>query len=513
MKQKGGLFQKNNKINSWKAVNNMINNPNATLTIITYLTSGGFIFKIDIPKDTPNVEFYNLNPETKQFDIPVYTLVFKIIILTTDPKINSLPYAFEINVIDQEKKQTVIRKNKNCELLENVKKEVIYQQNCYLQTLSPNGLPITLSIVDFSYFSTTNSNAILNNFLRINNNNPNDDNAENPYYDSQYYKVKTCLNYIKNIINKYEKNSSIAIISMEMANENMVNIKNVPNVETYNSAYICATAQIIILLLKCKLINYDCHSGNILANIGESRYEGNNSILIDFGEIATFNNNNLVLKNQEYEVYITELYNEMAKDDTLKEKVLSYNCEDFVNKDIETINKIKDVIKFISCMDFAIKQRVFLTLPIAQGSNRELQQEENADLDIIYNVPSNNHILNFIYTNRSENWYTEGPPNFYDNDKDTNGMIERIIDMIFNITQLQITRQPTGEDSEVGPHIVDKYIKENYFFKVKDDFISRWHPIVSLAAKRKLPKCIVQFCGGKQTKKKKRTRKLKYIKN
>ena len=59
---KGGLRQKNPEISSFQAVMNMLNTTGAQITLVSYTSLTGFIFKLEILKDDhEKVEFYGLN--------------------------------------------------------------------------------------------------------------------------------------------------------------------------------------------------------------------------------------------------------------------------------------------------------------------------------------------------------------------------------------------------------------------------------------------------------------------
>lgn len=139
---KGGLKQANTEISSWQAVWSMINIPGAQIEIISYTSLSGIIFRLDIPQDThlDLIQFYGLNNSKDGFDKPVYSLVFKFLL------ISSSLYMSELNI--GETKIT-----KKTESLYDCIKEAYTQQKIYAHTIFPAGYPITVSVVDFSFLT------------------------------------------------------------------------------------------------------------------------------------------------------------------------------------------------------------------------------------------------------------------------------------------------------------------------------------------------------------------------
>ena len=81
---KGGLRQKNPEISSFQAVMNMLNTSGAQITIVSYTSLTGFIFKLEILKDNPqNIEFYGLNEKTHALTVPIHCLIIKFALLSS----------------------------------------------------------------------------------------------------------------------------------------------------------------------------------------------------------------------------------------------------------------------------------------------------------------------------------------------------------------------------------------------------------------------------------------------
>ena len=81
-KVKGGLKQKNPELTSWQAVYKMISSPASTLTKIAYSSLKGYIFKLDVPASPENSEFFGLNASGTDFNVPIYSLIFKFAIIS-----------------------------------------------------------------------------------------------------------------------------------------------------------------------------------------------------------------------------------------------------------------------------------------------------------------------------------------------------------------------------------------------------------------------------------------------
>ena len=58
----------------------------AKLSVISYSSIAGFIFRLDVPKIPANSEFNTLNESGTAFNKPIYSLVFKIAILSNNDK-------------------------------------------------------------------------------------------------------------------------------------------------------------------------------------------------------------------------------------------------------------------------------------------------------------------------------------------------------------------------------------------------------------------------------------------
>jgi len=364
---KGGLKQINKELSSWQAVWYMINVPGSTIEIVSYTSLKGFIFRLDVPKDEDvrnivNTQFEGLNEDRTSINKPVYSLVFKISII--DMIENQLPY---INI---DRKSI----DKYTEIISNFIKEAYVQQDIYSKTLSPGGYPITISVVDFSYFNDVTSVGLLNTFL-------------SKLSPNNLELTRYILRYLINVINSKRPRYKLGIITMELIQtKNFETLHDISkrnlsgqldrNIFTTDIEY--AIAQNIILWVKLHIINYDSHSRNVLVSnspiLPQSKLDGttdirktivndlDRSILIDFGRIIKVRD--LTSFGREF----ISLYNKYQRKDR-------FDGFDYYNRDLtnllriditqlypdgssdnpvpdEKINILEDVVKFIGFADF-----------------------------------------------------------------------------------------------------------------------------------------------------------------
>jgi hypothetical protein len=329
----GGVSQRNSEISSWEAVYNMIRLPGATLSKISYSSLTGFIFRLDIPKDKKNVEFYGLNDDKTALTKPIYSIVFKLAIISDYDDHDKLNPLFITAENQSFKKET--------ENLESFRKEANTQQQIYIDTLSPNGNPITLSIIDFSYFDKRSTAVLLTEL--------------NTKHKSRT--VSEMLRYIGlNIQNEQNeqneqhrlKNRRLGMITMELAEPTYRELADLPiGEDTYNNGCKYAIAQTLILFLKSKKLNFDSHAGNVLASTDPNTP---GTVLIDFGRVLDFKNDIF----EQIKIYYNQLtgHNYDVDFDKYKSQDVTYLYES-QNNPIETVvTKMANIIQFLSYMDY-----------------------------------------------------------------------------------------------------------------------------------------------------------------
>jgi hypothetical protein len=238
----GGVKQKNLSLTSWQAVYKMICTPGATLTAISYRSVEGFIFKLDIPHNEEYAEFYGLNDNGTAFNNPIYSLIFKIAItsdITRDKLDNPLI------ITDRSGRSEQIRKDMPS--LRDFIYEAHAQQYIYNTTLYPVGRPITIGVVDFSYFDRISSKKLISKLKSL------------PRLNSN---VEPMLNYLYTHVSG---DRMLGLITMDLVNSDFIKLYEVEDedeidmkngdINIINSDYDYAIAQILILFTKVKIIN------------------------------------------------------------------------------------------------------------------------------------------------------------------------------------------------------------------------------------------------------------------
>ena len=341
---KGGLMQKNPNITSWQAVFKMICVPGATLSVISFKSLKGIIFRLDVPHDPNNSEFIGLNTNRNDLNAPIYTLVFKFAIISNSPA--PLP-------------ELVIGGNriyKESDTIDIFMNEARVQQYIYIKTLAPQGRPITISVVDFSYFNPSSSTDLLHQLDGI----------------QSDQMVKIMLNYLLEF--GTTNGRYLGLITMELANSNFVELDSIPRLingrgDIYVSDCNYALAQTLVLFTQLKLMNYDSRLGNILANPEEPTSEGEEerTVLIDFGSTLNFNLNNpfpnLVrpgfFGQRDWKTEIIAMYNQISGSEYYKdlEAIKYIDYTELYRRDADPI--IIQILKFLAYIDYAVNRVYF----------------------------------------------------------------------------------------------------------------------------------------------------------
>jgi hypothetical protein len=286
----------------------MINVKGATLKDISYSSLSGFIFKMDIPENTSEHEFITFNEITKQYDKPVYSLIFKLAIIGSDnqPRLHNIYYNTNNKGI-----------NKQSEYLKDYENEYNVQNKIYFSTLNPNGSNICPSAIGLEHL---NGISVLNFLSKL-------------YKISTTLECKRMLLFFKNV--KFIPNNeiSLGVIAMEFVDDEKYKLLKVLRDEAkkkdtdasiYENNCLYALAELIVLFIELKIINYDCHAGNIFGNTS-----GYRPLLIDFGRIANLNDdiNNSIEQYNNFFGTVNDSVN----------SVNSMNNEDNDEEDSETI--------------------------------------------------------------------------------------------------------------------------------------------------------------------------------
>ena len=415
--QNGGLrlVQSGNINTSFDAVYQMITNPLSTLTKISYSSLKGFIFKLDVPHDVQHTYFYGLNDTGTNYNVPVYTLILKFAIITD--RTESLPnfiYMYDSH-------------NKSTEKLIEYSIESKTQQDIYVATVSPSGNPICPAVADFSYFNSTSGEILLAKLIKNTNNS----------------KTNAMIEYLlRNIVGT---NRKLGMITMEIADDSieLENLKTI-NRASYDANIEYAIAQIFILFTKLKVINYDSHSKNVLAN-----QSTNKSLLIDFGRTIDLSKPVPHFANiiQEYNVVTGGNYDNDMRDANIDFTDL---YESRNNSSDQIIVRMQNIIKFIAYIDYVIKKSWF-----------KIRSTE-------YH-PQMNDLIKYLYGNTiGDDWQTYNPIHVFNSptQQDVKEKYRRIITLIYNLTNTPITHV-----NYLSKKTIDKKYQNNELFSLNPDIL------------------------------------------
>lgn len=415
--QNGGLrlVQFGNINTSFDAVYQMITNPLSTLTKISYSSLKGFIFKLDVPHDVQHTYFYGLNDTGTNYNVPVYTLILKFAIITD--RTESLPnfiYMYDSH-------------NKSTEKLIEYSIESKTQQDIYVATVSPSGNPICPAVADFSYFNSTSGEILLAKLIKNTNNS----------------KTNAMIEYLlRNIVGT---NRKLGMITMEIADDSieLENLKTI-NRASYDANIEYAIAQIFILFTKLKVINYDSHSKNVLAN-----QSTNKSLLIDFGRTIDLSKPVPHFANiiQEYNVVTGGNYDNDLRDANIDFTDL---YESRNNSSDQIIVRMQNIIKFIAYVDYVIKKSWF-----------KIRSTE-------YH-PQMNDLIKYLYGNTiGDDWQTYNPIHVFNSptQQDVKEKYRRIITLIYNLTNTPITHV-----NYLSKKTIDKKYQNNELFSLNPDIL------------------------------------------
>jgi hypothetical protein len=437
LKMKGGITKINNDLSSWQAVYNMITSKNSELTSISYDSLVGFIFKLDVQEQYS--EFRGLNNDRTLFNKPVKSLIFKIVIIDENNKRIAIPNY-------QDTRNKIHRKgleNKNDFI-----QEAFIQQEIYLKTINPNGNYICPSVVDLSLFKNDDAKQLINDLLKTRNG------------DNECTRM---LNYLKDIL-KYP-NFELGMITMELVDNNYTSLYKIENDMIYNTNCEYALAELIILFLKLKSVNYDCHSGNVLANrSGDSK-----SLLIDFGRVIDLNKNVSQNIKTQYKIFARTNFDKDFNDikninvtdfyHITRENYNKKNENEKKNKEIN-IAKIIWIIRFIAFVDFS---KNFV--------------EYNSE-DRPFTQPQMNDLIRFLYGD-GLNYENTKTFDWYNLESDTIRSIISICNKIEELTQGIVGQRNIFSPDAMKEKISNKKFFDNTKIDVNSLYREKETPVVS----------------------------------
>lgn len=419
-KVKGGLKQRNPNLTSWQAVYKMIENPESTLTKIAYSSLKGFIFKLDVTPTPENSEFFGLNTSGTDFNVPIYSLIFKFAIISKigDEELPEFSFPREL---DSNGKQ--IYYSKDTENLNDFKIESKIQQSIYLKTINPSGKPICLAVADFSYFNRASAGTLLNQ-LRTKQGNSKE--------------VLCMLDYLLKNVTGYNQ---LGMITMELANSDFKELNDLrSNAAVFKSDCNTAIAQILILFLKLKILNYDSHAGNVLG-----KEDGTKTFLIDFGRTLDFKKEDPFPSDKDA---IVEKYDAIPESNYVMDsaEVLSFKVTDLylsrgTTEDV-VIDRMQKIIKFMAYIDYCTNTTYF-----------DMGLMDRAQLVTF---------LRYLYGPQfSDNW-TRRPPNF-ELTTNAKAAYASLIPTIRSLTQA-----PLGATNRLSEDAVEAKIQRGELFSIDD---------------------------------------------
>ena len=258
-KMKGGLNKRDKDKTFKQAVMAMIENDKTEVSIISYDSLKGFIFKIKIPGALDkDIEFYRLYKNRRY---RVTCLILKFAILTSSNVNNSLP---KINIGGEEIYKETMTESE-------LTNEATLQQFIYSKTLEPNGKYICPAIAFCGILPANTIDILL---------------SKSP----ESSKETIILKYVKENTNGY----TLGAIAMELAQgeneeDELKPLSKCGHGSIYNECYITFIAELLVLFVKCKVINCDANINNGLLN-----QTGTEGLLIDFGSGVLFDDNHSI---------------------------------------------------------------------------------------------------------------------------------------------------------------------------------------------------------------------------
>jgi len=257
----GGVVNKTPDKNNFQSIIDMLNQLNCKVDVVSYQSLSGFIFKVEIDRTHPeNAEFYGLNEETGVFDIPVTTLILKLVILHNGLKNKSMLPAYR----DKYRKQM--------STTDEFEKEANTQYVIYKKTLE-KGSPICPAIIGLYQFNREQSSVFLDVLIEKcgTNQTPID-----------------MVAYIRSNLTGTSDVRELGMIAMESASDFSTFYKLRDTFTRITEELkLCADVmvQIIRLFDECNIVHLDLHGNNVL--IGPSPTQ--KIYIIDFGRTTDVN--------------------------------------------------------------------------------------------------------------------------------------------------------------------------------------------------------------------------------
>jgi len=325
--KKGGVKLTDKSLTSWQAVWFMLNVIDAEISLVTADSLTGIVFRLDVENISKNSKFKGINKaklhtsSRNLFDQDVYSLVFKVSLLT--------PTVKEYFLTGNDGKQ----KYKNTSVLMNMITETSIQQEVFCSTIVPSGYPVTISVVDFSYFDVDCASVLLDQF-----------------------KKKTSDVFTKSLLEELKQkivtNSDVTmgLITMELVESHFDTMYKVINSSSIESTikdtdYEHVIAQMIILLLTSRIIHCDLHLKNAFGSLNPINLEDNNrSYIIDYERAVRITEDYLKSFNRIGKLF--QKIESLAVTDLYPPVSISKESQD------KLIESFENIIKFIESIDY-----------------------------------------------------------------------------------------------------------------------------------------------------------------
>ena len=201
--QNAGSIRKNNDGKIFNSIMRMIQK--GVIDIISFNSLKGFIFKITID-NIDDVEFFNYNNRTKIYDIPVYSIVLKIAILSEKT------YTLNDLIFPNPNTNKLYKHNKESDKINDFSNEANIQNRIYLKTIKGTGNPVCPSVIDNTILSSEVSQKFLD-FLYKKKKDPKNKNTTNYVIAYLYYIFQSSAD-----IDKIKRKFYLGIITMDLIN-------------------------------------------------------------------------------------------------------------------------------------------------------------------------------------------------------------------------------------------------------------------------------------------------------
>jgi hypothetical protein len=335
---KGGVKKKNEHKKGFKPVFDMIIPPTTTLDILTYSSSSGFLFKMEVTNED-DFEYFTKGKST--FNVPVTSYILKFVIITPTEGTKFTPY----KGVD-----------KSSETKEFFYSEANIQQKAWFRSTSGNKPEVCPSIANFSLFDNINSMRLLSILKKK---------------TSRLIEEKELFQYMSNIIGP-NPTYGLGLIVMPsiLPSSTFRSILTDGSFDEGQKNIVVSNliAKIIRLFIEDGIIHFDLHSSNALVYMENSKLE---TVIIDFGrasDVTTLRDDIFLLEDEKERIVIKK---DKYYDDLLTEKRTNPKTETYM------IKYVKDVMNYITLIDREVNQQIYPGFYIGRPNAYQMQWYEN----------------------------------------------------------------------------------------------------------------------------------------